>query len=83
MRPTKDRVLIERVAKEETKKGSLLLLNEKPNNKFTVIGVGKDVKIDIQKGDIVMIDAYGLNPVVTDDGKELFIVKEEHIYLVL
>ena len=81
MRPLKDRILVERVKKEESKKGSLLLINDKPEDKFIILSHGKDVS-DAVIGEIIMVAPYALVPIKNDEGRELFVIKENEILLV-
>ena len=81
MRPLKDRILVERVKKEESKKGSLLLINEKPEDKLIIISHGKEVS-DAGIGEIIMVAPYALVPIKNDEGRELFVIKENEILLV-
>ncbi len=82
MRPLKDKLLVERCKKQE-EPGKILVLNEKPDNKFIVLGIGEACKIAVTVGCTVMIESYGLNPVQTEDGRDLYVVKEDSVYLVL
>ena len=81
MRVIKDRILLERVKKEEPKKGSLLLLDAPPENKFTVLEVGDSVK-NILCGEVVMTMPYGLTTVKSDDGRDLYVCKEEDVLII-
>lgn len=83
MRVLKDRVIIERIKKGEAKKGSLLLPNEAPEYDFVVVDIGKDVKIDIKVGDKILVEIYHHTSIKNNDGRDLFVVKEDNIYVVL
>lgn len=80
MKPLRNKVLIERIQKE--KKNTVILVDEPPSKKFRVISIGSDVK-SVNENDIVLIDSYGLLSVENEEKKELFIVNEDSIYLVL
>ncbi len=82
MKPVKDRLLVER-CKAEDKEKKILLLETKPNNKYEVRGVGREVSIDVSLGDKVLIEPYGLIAIENEEKRELFVVSENNIYLVL
>ncbi len=82
MKPLKDRLLVER-CKNEDKEKKILLLETKVNNKYEVKAIGKDVKIDVSIGDKVLIEPYGLISIENEEKKDLFVVGENTIYLVL
>ncbi len=83
MRVLKDRVLIERCKKEEAKtKSGILLLDEKPLNLFTVVDIGPDVS-GVFEGKIVQVEPYSPIEIQNDEKRELYVVYEKQIVVVL
>ena len=82
MLPLRDKVLVERVKKEE-KKSDILLLDDVPGNKYKVVAVGNDVKSTLDKGDVVLIEPFGLTYIENDEKRDLYCVNENLIYMVL
>ncbi|MDE6832721.1 MAG: co-chaperone GroES [Ruminococcus sp.] len=87
IRPLQDRVVLKMTEAEETTKGGIILTSsakEKPEVAEVVeVGVGTaDVKMEVTKGDKVLISKYsGTN--VKLDGEEYIIVKMEDILAVV
>jgi chaperonin GroES len=86
--PLHDRVLVKRLAAEETTKGGIIIpdtAKEKPQE-AEVISVGqgrmsedgKVVPLDVKKGDKVLIGKFS-GTEVTIDGEEHVILREEEI----
>jgi len=96
VKPLADRVLIEPVSAEETKKvGNINLVmpqtgdKERPEQgKVVAVGPGKTGKtgekipMSVKKGDLVIFTKYGPNEIKID-GKEYLIAKEEDILAIL
>ncbi len=80
MRALKDKVILERCKKEE-KKSLVILPDEKPSNKYSVVSIGANVVCEISVGDIVMAEKYGLTEIENDQKRELFICNENIILL--
>ncbi|MBD5158972.1 MAG: co-chaperone GroES [Ruminococcus sp.] len=87
IRPLQDRVVLKMTEAEETTKGGIILTSsakEKPEVAEVIeVGVGTaDVKMEVAKGDKVLISKYsGTN--VKLDGEEYIIVKMEDILAVV
>ena len=87
IRPLQDRVVLKMTEAEETTKGGIILTSsakEKPEVAEVIeVGVGTaDVKMEVSKGDKVLISKYsGTN--VKLDGEEYIIVKMEDILAVV
>ena len=83
IKPLQDRVVVKMVEAEETTKGGIILTGsakEKPEFAEVIeVGPGTpDVKMEVNKGDKVLISKYsGTN--VKLDGEEYIIVKMEDI----
>ncbi|MCM1315954.1 MAG: co-chaperone GroES [Prevotella sp.] len=87
IRPLQDRVVLKMTEAEETTKGGIILAGsakEKPEVAEVIeVGAGTaDVKMEVSKGDKVLISKYsGTN--VKIDGEEYIIVKMEDILAVV
>lgn len=87
IRPLQDRVVLKMTEAEETTKGGIILsgsAKEKPEVAEVIeVGAGTaDVKMEVSKGDKVLISKYsGTN--VKLDGEEYIIVKMEDILAVV
>ncbi|MBR4510299.1 MAG: co-chaperone GroES [Ruminococcus sp.] len=83
IKPLQDRVVVKMVEAEETTKGGIILTGsakEKPEFAEVIeVGPGtSDIKMEVNKGDKVLISKYsGTN--VKLDGEEYIIVKMEDI----
>jgi len=77
IRPSKDRILLERI--EPTKKaGAIILTNEKKENRGIVLDIGKDIEEDIQEGDIIIFAQY--TPIeLMHNEKTYLLIKESDI----
>ncbi len=92
IQPLGDRVLVEPVKEEETKKGGIIIpdtAKEKPQQgKVIAIGTGKidehgkKIPFNVKKGDKVLMPKYGGTEIKLD-GKEYQIMREEDILGVL
>lgn len=87
MRPINDRVVIEPAPAEETSKGGIILpdnVKEKPQRGVVVaVGPGKDdKKMTVQVGDTVMYGKYA-GQEISHDGKDLIIMREDDILVIL
>ena len=66
-------------------KGGIIIAEsarEKPNYGY-VRWVGSLVPKDLKQGQLVMYGNYSANPIKTDDGKEVVIIKHEDIYAIV
>ena len=92
IRPLQDRVLIRRVAEEETTKGGIIIpdtAKEKPvEGKVIAVGSGRVDKkgkvqpLDLKKGDLVLFGKYSGSEVQLD-GEEHLIMREDDILAVV
>jgi len=92
IRPLQDRVMIKRVKEEEKTKGGIIIpdtAKEKPVEATVVaVGNGKVLedgsvrKLDVKRGDTVLIGKYGGSEVKVD-GEEHVIVREDEILCVI
>ncbi len=88
IQPLGDRVLVEPLKEEETKKGGIIIpdtAKEKPTEgKVIAIGTGKlddkgnKIPFNVKKGDKVLMPKYG-GTEVKYDGKEFQIVREDDL----
>jgi chaperonin GroES len=92
IQPLGDRVLVEPVKEEETKKGGIIIpdtAKEKPQQgKVIAVGTGKiddsgkKIPFNVKKGDKILMPKYGGTEVKLD-GKEYQIMREEDILGIL
>lgn len=93
IQPLGDRVLIKQLRQKEKTKGGIYLpdtAKEKPQE-GEVIAVGKGKVLDngniqeleIKVGDKILYGKYSGNEIITDDGNELLILREEDIMAIL
>ena len=88
IQPLGDRVVVEPLKEEETKKGGIIIpdtAKEKPTEgKVIAIGTGKlddkgnKIPFNVKKGDKVLMPKYG-GTEVKYDGKEFQIVREDDL----
>jgi len=88
IQPLADRVLVEPVKDEETKKGGIIIpdtAKEKPQQgKVVAVGTGKvdedgkKIPFNVKKGDKVLMPKYGGTEIKVD-GKEYLILREDDI----
>jgi chaperonin GroES len=76
MRPLHDKVLIERIVKENTTKSGIVLTRSDGPDVAKIIAVGPEVK-DVSVGEIVLLD---WNKAVK--AQDFYVVKEEDIVFV-
>ncbi len=92
IRPLQDRILVKRVAEEETSKGGIILpdtAKEKPQEgKVVAVGKGKIrddgklQKLAVKKGDRVLFGKFA-GTEVTLDGTEHVIIREDDVLGIL
>ena len=92
LQPLADRVVLKQLEAEETTKSGIVLPGkekEKPQQ-AEVIAVGpggtvdgKEVKMEVKKGDHVIYSKYAGTEVKLDDDKEYIIVKQSDILAVI
>ena len=92
LQPLADRVVLKQLEAEETTKSGIVLLGkekEKPQQ-AEVIAVGpggvvdgKDVKMEVKKGDHVIYSKYAGTEVKMDDDVEYIIVRQSDILAVI
>lgn len=92
LRPLGARVLVQRLAQEETLKGGIILPDSAKKKQETAVVVavgsgsttseGKHIPISVQVGDKVLMDKYSGQDVSIDD-EEFVIVRAEDIIAVL
>jgi chaperonin GroES len=88
IKPLGDRVLVKRVAEEETTKGGIIIpdtAKEKPiEGKVIAVGAGKRgddgkrIAVDVKKGDRVLFGKYA-GTEVKIDGEEHVVLREDDI----
>ena len=92
LQPLADRVVLKQLEAEETTKSGIVLPGkekEKPQQAEVITvgpgGVvdGKDVKMEVKKGDHVIYSKYSGTEVKLDDDKEYIIVKQSDILAVI
>ena len=90
--PLHDRILVRRVEENETVRGGIIIpdtAKEKPQE-AEVIAVGegkfneegKRIKLDVKKGDTVLIGKYSGNDIKIDD-EEFTILKEDEVLAIV
>ena len=88
IRPLRDRIIVKRIEEEETSKGGLIIpdtAKEKPQE-GKVIAVGKGMirddgklqKLDVKKGDRVLLGKFA-GTEVNLDGTEHLIIREDDV----
>ncbi|MDD2236486.1 MAG: co-chaperone GroES [Kiritimatiellae bacterium] len=92
IQPLADRVLVEPLKEEETKKGGIIIpetAKEKPQEgKVIAVGTGKldedgkKIAFNVKKGDRVLMPKYG-GTEVKIDGKEYQIIREDDILAII
>lgn len=88
IRPLQDRILVKRLKEEEKTKGGIIIpdsAKEKPSEgivvavgKGKVLENGKQIALDVKKGDRVLFSKYG-GTEVKIDGEEHLIMREDDI----
>ena len=88
VKPLGDRVLVQPIEQEETKKGGIIIpdtAKEKPQEgKVVALGTGKRdedgklIPFEVKKGDRVLISKYG-GTEIKIDGKDYLIMREDDI----
>jgi chaperonin GroES len=88
IRPLQDRILVKRIAEEETTKGGIIIpdsAKEKPQEgKIVAVGKGKvseDGKVtplDVKKGDKILFSKYA-GTEVNIEGEEHLIIREDDV----
>lgn len=92
VKPLADRILVKRIKEKEVKKGGIVIpdtAREKPQE-GEVIAVGpgkmdengKRVKMEVKKGDRILIGKYAGTEVKIDD-EELLIMREEDVLAII
>ncbi len=84
LRPLGNRVLIERLDVEETKKGGIILPDsgKKQQEKGRVVAIGSGkrldngttITIDLHEGDIVIMDKYAGQSIPLDDEEDKYMI---------
>jgi len=87
IKPLADQVLIEPISIEEKTASGIILPDtadkEKPEQgKVIEVGPGRDKKMSVKVGDLVLFNKYGPNEIKIDN-KEYLIAKEEDILAIL
>jgi chaperonin GroES len=88
IRPLQDRILVKRIAEEETTKGGIIIpdsAKEKPQEgKIVAVGKGKlsdDGKVtplDVKKGDKILFSKYA-GTEINIEGEEHLIIREDDV----
>ncbi len=92
IRPLQDRIIVKRIAEEETTKGGIIIpdtAKEKPQEgKIVAVGKGKvgdDGKVtplDVKKGDKILFSKYAGSE-VTIEGDDHLIIREDDVLGIL
>lgn len=92
IKPLADRVVVERIEEEETKKGGIILpdtAKEKPiRGKVIAVGPGRlddkgnRVPMEVKKGDIVLFGKYAGQEIKINN-KEYLIMREDEILAII
>ncbi len=92
IKPLGDRILVQRIEEEETKKGGIIIpdtAKEKPMQaKIIEVGSGrrdengKIIPLEVKKGDKVLIGKYAGTEVTVQD-KEYLIMREEDVLAII
>ena len=92
IRPLHDRILVERLEEQETKKGGIIIpdtAKEKPQEgKVIAVGTGKitdegkRIALDVKVGDRILFGKYSGSEVKVDD-KDYVIFREEDVLAIL
>ncbi len=92
IRPLHDRMLVKRVAEQDTRRGGIIIpdtAKEKPQEgKVIAVGngkvtdEGKKVALDVKAGDRILFGKYSGNE-VTIEGEEYVIFREEDVLAIL
>ena len=92
IRPLHDRILVERLAEKEVKKGGIIIpdtAKEKPQEAKVIAAGngkvsedGKKIPLDVKAGDKILFGKYSGSEVKIDD-KEYLIMREEDVLAIL
>jgi len=92
IRPLHDRILVERLEEQETRRGGIIIpdtAKEKPQEgKVVAVGNGKvtedgkKIALDVKAGDRILFGKYSGSEVKIDD-KEYLILREEDVLAIL
>ncbi|MCS7249999.1 MAG: co-chaperone GroES [candidate division WOR-3 bacterium] len=92
IKPLADRVVVERIEEEETKKGGIILpdtAKEKPiKGKVIAVGPGRlddkgnRIPMEVKKGDVVLFGKYAGQEIKIDN-KEYLIMREDEILAII
>ena len=90
LQPLADRVVLKQLEAEETTKSGIVLPGKEKPQQAEVIAVGpggvvdgKDVKMEVKKGDHVIYSKYAGTEVKMDDDVEYIIVRQSDILAVI
>ena len=88
IKPLQDRILVQRVAEEQTTKGGIIIpdtAKEKPiEGKVVAVGIGrvgddgKRIPLEVKEGDRVLFGKYG-GTEVKIEGEEYLIMREDDV----
>ncbi len=92
IKPLADRILVERIEEEETKKGGIILpdtAKEKPQQgKVIAVGPGRvdekgnRIPLEVKKGDYILFGKYSGQEVKMED-KEYLIMREDDVLAII
>ena len=92
VKPLGDRLLVKRVEPEEVKKGGIIIpdtAKEKPQEAEVIeVGTGKkdedgkSIKMDVKKGDKILISKWGGTEITLND-EEYLIIKEDDVLAIV
>ncbi len=92
VKPLSDRILVERIEEEETKKGGIILpdtAKEKPQQgKVIAVGPGRidekgnRISMEVKKGDYILFGKYSGQEIKIED-KEYLIMREDDVLAII
>jgi|UniRef100_A0A7C3UXB2 chaperonin GroES len=92
VKPLADRILVERIEEEETKKGGIILpdtAKEKPQQgKVIAVGPGRidekgnRIPMEVKKGDYILFGKYSGQEIKIED-KEYLIMREDDVLAII
>lgn len=79
--PLRKYVVAQRAVEEEVTDGGIVIPNSvvKDQDEAIVIAVGPDLRNDIAVGNRIIIDKYGGQNVIDDDGTKYVVIEEDDI----
>lgn len=83
LKPTKDKIIVSRIAGEKTTEFGIILKSSEGPDRALVESLGPDIVDEVEVGDEVLLNWNGAVKVVPDtiDDKEYFVIAIEHVIL--